>query len=180
MNTVQSFISNIQHAATRHPYRWSVRKQVLIVLLGIGIAGVIGLIKVSLRYDSDESERWWRYYFTDQLIGWGHWTIWLPLLISFFYTTFSKIKGELKSLLIIFVTLMLVGIIAATVEGLLWHSLFNKRPDWPWPRVWKASISNRFGFHFLVGITTSLLLLARQLWYIARDKREKKKFTSTL
>lgn len=177
MEPSQPLVGRIQQAAHSHPYQWGVRKQLIIVAAGLSLAAVVGLLKVSLRYDSNESERWWWFYFTEQLVGWAQWFIELPILVFIIQSLITKVKSTYKLYLLIFVLLVTAGLIAASVEGLLWHNFFNHRPDWPWLRVWKASVSNRFGFHFLIAATTTLLMVIRLLWLLEKEKRENKNFS---
>ncbi|HRX00289.1 MAG TPA: hypothetical protein P5280_12410, partial [Cyclobacteriaceae bacterium] len=55
--------TDIRQSLRQNPYRWSVAKTAVTIVGGLAIAMVVSLIKVSLRYDANESERWGLYYF---------------------------------------------------------------------------------------------------------------------
>lgn len=163
MNAAQSVFRQLQYSLIGHPIKWSTQNLVIIILSGLLLASCIGLIKVSLRYDSTDSERWWWYYFTEQLISWGQWLVWIPLLLAFVQFIVQKIENQIKIYALLGITLIFLGFTAASLEGLLWHSLLNTSSKWPWTRVWKAFVSTQFGFHFFIGTIAILFLVVRQL-----------------
>jgi hypothetical protein len=168
---VNQFPFGLRHSFLTNPVVWKIRNYLFLFFAGICVAGVIGLIQVSLRYDSDDAERWWSYYFFNQLISWGQWIIWIPVIIQITNYLFTT-KKEVKAFLLVFLALIFIALMAASVEGLLWHIFFNKNTEWPWSRVWKAVVSNRYGFHFLFGLAVILFIAVRQLIHITKINRE--------
>ncbi|MGE0587464.1 MAG: LytTR family transcriptional regulator DNA-binding domain-containing protein [Cyclobacteriaceae bacterium] len=164
---------DIRQSLRQNPYRWSVKKTSVTLIGGLLIAIVVSLIKVSLRYDSNESERWWLYYFNEQLISWGQWVMWIPAFITTTHWSNKRIRSSITFYLTIFISSILIAATAATIEGLAWHTFVNQSVDWPWLRVWKAFLSNRFGFHFLIAATLLLLLVIRQIWWLLDQKKVK-------
>ncbi len=160
----QSFLTN--------PIHWNLRGYLALILSGICAAAIIGLIQVSLRYDSNDSERWWSYYFFNQVMSWGQWIIWIPVISKAATNAFVHFNKEFRATIFIALSILFIALIASSIEGLLWHIFFNNSPNWPWPRVWKATVSNRYGFHFLFGLAVILFVLIRQLIYIAKTSKE--------
>lgn len=165
--------TDIRQSLRQNPYRWSVAKTAVTIVGGLAIATVVSLIKVSLRYDANESERWWLYYFNEQLISWGQWVVWIPVLFTITHWSNKKIESSITFYVTIFLSSILVAATAATIEGLAWHKFFNQSVEWPWLRVWKAFLSNRFGFHFLIAASLFLLLVIRQIWWLLDQKKVK-------
>ncbi|MCB0490258.1 MAG: LytTR family transcriptional regulator [Cyclobacteriaceae bacterium] len=164
---------DIRQSLRQNPYRWSVKKTLITLIGGLLIATVLGVIKVSLRYDSNESERWWLYYFNEQLVSWGQWVVWIPVLITVTNWSNKRIRSSIVFYAAIFISSILIAAAAATIEGLAWHTFVNQSVDWPWFRVWKAFLSNQLGFHFLIAATLLLLLVIRQIWWLLDQKKVK-------
>jgi len=169
---INRFHDKLRQSLVVHPLPWTPKKILGSFLAAIVAAAAIGLIQVSLRYDSNDAERWWSYYFFNQLISWGHWIIWTPIVINLTTSISYSIKNEIKTYLLIALTVIVIALGAVSADGALWHIFFNNSPDWPWPRVWKATISNRYGFHFLFGLAIILCIAIRQLIYISKNRKE--------
>lgn len=164
---------DVRQSLRQNPLRWTIKKTLFTILAGLVIAMVVGLIKVSLRYDSNEADRWWWYYFTEQLVSWGQWVVWIPTLVTLIHSTNKKFKSSLFFYVLVLLSSVLIAAAATTIEGLIWHNFFNQSADWPWLRVWKAFLSNRFGFHFLVAVTIVLLLVLRQIVWLLNERKVK-------
>ncbi len=166
------FHISIRQSLQTHPLRWTRNSVLLLVFAGIGLAMILAAVQVSLRYDANDAERWWSYYFLNQMSGWGQWLWWGPLFIHFITKMILKFRNAFYAIVSIVITVLVLALLAATVEGLVWHTLYNTSSEWPWARVWKASLSNQTGFHFLIAGTLLLLLMARQLFHITKEARD--------
>ncbi|MEQ8423517.1 MAG: LytTR family DNA-binding domain-containing protein [Cyclobacteriaceae bacterium] len=165
------FHTTLRQSLKLNPFEWTKRKFLYALLAGIVLASILALAQVSLRYDSNDSDRWWTYYFVNQLISWGQWTLWLPLFTTFVTRTFQKSNDELKSYLIIAVVTLALALIATTVQAVLWHFIYNTSTQWPLSRVVKAIVSNRYSFHFFIAVTIILVLVVRQFILIFKSSK---------
>ncbi len=156
-----------------HPFRWTARRVLLVLSINICSAIILGLIQVSLRYDNNETERWFSFYFFNQLITWGQWTLWLPLFVWSITNVMRVFKEVYRAYSLIILLSLLLAFVATTVEASLWHHFYNTSPDWYWSRVWKASISNKYATHFLFAFSIILLVVIRQFILISRTTKKK-------
>ncbi len=163
---VTSLHKVFRQSLINHPFRWTVRRILWVLTLSIFSAIILGLIQVSLRYDNNEAERWFSFYFFNQLITWGQWTLWLPLFVWSITNVMQVFKEVYKAYALIIFLSLLLAFVATTAEAAMWHHFYNTSPDWDWGRVWKASISNNFSTHFLFCLSILLITVLRQFIYI--------------